>query len=81
MRAVTKDVHGRTTYPCLKSKFKIVHLRDKSAFVAQLNCYEWVLYTDIISGYPTFIANATSEKSVVEALRGLFHKVESRKGD
>ena len=79
MRAVTKDVHGQTTYLYLKGEFKIVHLRDKPAFVAQLNCYEWVPHTDIISDYPTFIANSTSEKSVVEALRGLFHKVESGK--
>ena len=79
MRAVTEDVHGQTTYPYLKSKFKVVHLRDKSAFVAQLNCYEWVSYTDIIPGYHTFVASFTSEKSVVEALHGLFHEVESRK--
>ncbi|KAL1592127.1 hypothetical protein SLS59_009895 [Nothophoma quercina] len=79
MRAVTKDIHSQTVHPCLKGKSKIVHLGDRSAFVAQLNYYEWVPYTDIISGYPTFVASFTSEKSVVEALHKLFHEVKSRK--
>ena len=48
MRAVTEDVHGQTTYPYLKGKFKVVHLRDNSAFVAQLNYCEWVPYTNAL---------------------------------
>ena len=56
MRGLTKDVHGQTTYPYLKGKLKIVHLRDGSAFVAQLNYYEWLPHSDQVSAFPTFVA-------------------------